>query len=118
MQRVEDSSPAGLVPRALLDQVVAYFDPVEVILFGSRAQGRAREGSDIDLLVLLDDTAPAGKLTHTALYEARRGFRQAVDLLACREGEYRTRSRVPGSLPHRVATEGVVVYRRSHDAHA
>jgi predicted nucleotidyltransferase len=35
-----------LVPPELLDAVVAHFDPVRVILFGSRARGDAGADSD------------------------------------------------------------------------
>jgi uncharacterized protein len=100
------------VPRELLDGIVTYFEPVEVILFGSRARGGAGPDSDVDLLVVLDDDAPAAKLSLRALHEARRDYHRPVDLFACREGEFRARARVPGSLPHLIAREGAVVYRR------
>jgi hypothetical protein len=70
------------LPRDLLDRIVAYFEPVEVILFGSRARGEARPDSDLDLLVVLDDDAPAAKLSLRALHEARRGYHRPVGLLA------------------------------------
>jgi predicted nucleotidyltransferase len=38
--------------RRLIDHVVAAMQPIEVWLFGSRAQQRARETSDYDLLVV------------------------------------------------------------------
>jgi len=49
----------AVVPRHLLDAVVAWFQPQRVILFGSLARGQAGSDSDIDLLVVLDDDAPA-----------------------------------------------------------
>src|SRR4029077_14327238 len=48
------------LPRDLLDPIVAYFKPRRGILFGSRARGGATRDSDIDLLVVVDDDAPAG----------------------------------------------------------
>lgn len=51
------------IPRDLLDPVVDYVRPQRVILFGSRARGEARRGSDIDLLVIVDDDTPSEKLT-------------------------------------------------------
>ena len=48
----------GMAPvtDALLDQmvqaIVAEVDPEQVILFGSRARGDAREDSDVDLVVV------------------------------------------------------------------
>jgi predicted nucleotidyltransferase len=45
------------VPAELLRAVVAYFRPRQVILFGSHARGDAGGDSDIDLAVVLDDSA-------------------------------------------------------------
>lgn len=39
----------------MTERIVRKFDPVEVILFGSRARGDNRPDSDVDLLVVLDD---------------------------------------------------------------
>jgi predicted nucleotidyltransferase len=101
------------VPKDLLASVVAYFDPVRVILFGSRARGDARLDSDYDLLVVLDDDAPAEKWRWQAPYEARRGFHGAVDILRCRLSAYEARRDVIGSLAHTAHEEGAVVYERA-----
>ena len=66
------------VPRPLLDAIVRRFDPVEVILFGSRARGDDGPDSDWDLLVVLDDDAPAEDLRLRAAYEAVAGTRIAA----------------------------------------
>jgi 6-phosphogluconolactonase len=42
----------------LLDRVVAHCHPQRVILLGSAARGEIGRGSDIDLLVVVDDDAP------------------------------------------------------------
>jgi uncharacterized protein len=102
-----------VVPKDLLASVVAYFNPVQVILFGSRARGDARLDSDYDLLIILDDEAPAEKWRWQAPYEARRGFHGAVDILRCRRSAYEARRDVIGSLAHTAHEEGAVVYERA-----
>lgn len=104
------------VPEDLLASVVAYFKPRRVILFGSRARGEADEDSDIDLLVVLDNDAPRELLSWRALWEARKDYRGAVDLVPCRESVFRERADVVGSLPWIAVTEGVVVYERAEAA--
>lgn len=42
---------------AAIERLRAAFDPEEIILFGSRAYGRPRPDSDVDLLVVLRSTA-------------------------------------------------------------
>ncbi|MEK9163875.1 MAG: nucleotidyltransferase domain-containing protein, partial [Chloroflexota bacterium] len=39
----------------MVKRIVTQFDPVRIILFGSRARGAARPDSDVDLLVILPD---------------------------------------------------------------
>ena len=68
--------------------------------------------ADYDLLVVVDDDAPSGMLTLAAGYEARRGFRRPADVVPCRESTFRRRARLPGTLCHTAATEGIVVYER------
>jgi predicted nucleotidyltransferase len=56
-------------------RIVRRFDPVEVILFGSRARGDHRPDSDVDLIVVLDEiedrrgtrVAVMGELNHSRL---------------------------------------------------
>lgn len=102
----------GHVPEELLRSVVAYFDPVRVILFGSHARGEAGPDSDYDLLVVLDDDAPKEKLHWSAAWEARKDFHGAVDVVPCRESAFRRRSRLRGSPLAEIAREGVVLYER------
>ncbi len=103
---------AAPVPEKLLRSVVAYFNPVRVILFGSHARGEAGPDSDYDLLVVLDDDAPAEKRTLRAGFEAAGEFPLAVDVVPVRARRFAERSRAPGTLSHTASTEGVVVYER------
>jgi predicted nucleotidyltransferase len=106
------------VPAELLQAVVEYFDPRRIILFGSRARGDAREESDHDLLVVVDDDVPADKLHWRSLHEARRRYRKAVDIVTVRQSTFDDQADVVGTLPHMAATEGVVVFDRGHRARA
>ena len=101
-----------LVPPELLDGVVAYFCPRRVVLFGSRARGDAGADSDIDLLVILDDDAPAEKLTLRAGWESRRGYDRAVDVVPVRDSVYRRRARIAGTLAYEAEIDGIAVYER------
>ena len=101
-----------LVPEVLLGQVVAVFDPRRVILVGSRARGEAREDSDYDLVVVLDDWVPDERLSARRRYEAHKGLAIPVDIIPCREGALNERAQAIGSFAHAVLNEGVVVYER------
>jgi predicted nucleotidyltransferase len=103
---------ASLVPRELLDPLVAYFKPQRIILIGSVARGEAGPDSDIDLVVVLDDDVSPELLKAKAVAEARAGYHGAVDIILCRASKLRERARAIGSFAHQVLRDGVTVYER------
>jgi predicted nucleotidyltransferase len=103
----------SLVPAELLNRVVDYFGPRRVVLFGSRARGESGPDSDIDLLVILDDDAPAEKLTLRAGWESRRGYDHPVDVVPVREAVYRRRAKIAGTLAYEAEIDGIAVYERA-----
>lgn len=102
-----------LVPPELLNRVVEYFHPRRVVLFGSRARGESGADSDIDLLVILDDDAPADKLTLRAGWESRRGCDHPADVIPVRDAVYRRRAKIAGTLAYEAAIDGIAVYERA-----
>ena len=102
-----------LVPAELLSRVVDYFHPRRVLLFGSRARGESGPDSDIDLLVILDDDAPADKLTLRAGWESRRGYDHPVDVVPVRDAVYRRRAKIAGTLAYEAEIDGIAVYERA-----
>ena len=69
--------------------------------------------SDIDLLVILDDDAPADKLTLWAGWEARRGYDRPVDVIPVRDAVYLRRPKIAGTLAYEAEIEGIAVYERA-----
>jgi predicted nucleotidyltransferase len=102
-----------LVPPELLDRVVAFFHPRRVVLFGSHARGEAGADSDIDLLVILDDDAPADHLTLRAGWESRRGYNHPADVIPVRDAVYRRRAKIAGTLAYEAEIDGIAVYERA-----
>jgi uncharacterized protein len=102
-----------LVPPELLDRVVDYFHPRRVVLFGSRAWGESTPDSDIDLLVILDDDAPADRLTLRSGWESRRGYNRPVDVIPVREAVYRRKAKIAGTLAYEAEIDGIAVYERA-----
>ncbi len=96
-------------------RIVEVSNPQAIILFGSYAEGRASEGSDLDLLVIAR-TRHVGLLTeriYEAVAEASYGRWHkvpAVDILVLTPSQWRQESQLPGQLPHRVKRTGVTIY--------
>ena len=111
----------GMVPvtDALLDQmvqaIVAEVDPEQVILFGSRARGDAREDSDVDLVVV--EAEPFGpersrRQELVRLYHALAEFPVSTDILVYSHDDV---DYWRDSLNHvlaRALREGKVLYER------
>ena len=83
--------------------IVKEVNPVRIILFGSIARGNAREGSDVDLLVIEDAPFGEGRSRFRETVRINRalaGFGIAKDILVCSIDEI---ERWRNSLNHVVA---------------
>ena len=72
----------------LLRRVVEVMQPLEVWLFGSRAEGRERPDSDYDLLVVLPDDVPVSAFDPVRAWRVGRDVRVAADIVPCTRSEF------------------------------
>ena len=97
----------------LVEALVAEFDPVRIILFGSVAAGSDGPDSDIDLLIVLDDAPLADR--RRKMVEMRRATRDVAaphDLLVTSVADLARNSAKPGTTEYEPAQHGVAVYER------
>ena len=73
---------------ALLARLIPALEPLQILLFGSRAEGRARPDSDFDLLVVLADDAPEEEADYDAVYAPVVGSGIGCDIIPCRWSDY------------------------------
>lgn len=89
------------------------FEAKEIILFGSQVEGKADEGSDIDLCVI---TEKSKKRKIHVLRELRRAIAPVLtyplDLLVYDKDEFYKRASVSSSFEHKIKTEGVKIYEQ------
>jgi uncharacterized protein len=92
-----------------LQRLIAAADPAEIVAFGSRAKGTAREDSDLDLAVILkgNDLPP-----RSALWKAVSGLRMSVDLILTNEATHERLRQSINSVHRDIAEEGIVLYRK------
>lgn len=101
--------------REMVDTIVREADPDTVILFGSRARGDARPGSDVDLLIVEREpfSPQRSRRRETArLYLAVRRLAIAKDLLLYSRDEFERLKDSPHHIVGRAQREGKVLHAR------
>ena len=95
----------------MVDRIVNGFDPSQVLLFGSHAQGSASEWSDVDLLVVLSDVTDKRQ----AAIEIRRSLGDLLvskDIVVTTPDDIASRGHVVGTVLHAAIRDGKVLYER------
>ncbi len=110
-------SPISIAPidpqcARLVRHVVEVMHPLEVWLFGSRAEGRARPTSDYDLLVVMPDGTPAVELDPVRAW--RLGWEAGVtaDVIPWTRGEFDEERHEIDTLARAAWVRGHKVYER------
>ena len=99
---------------AIVKRIVEAVHPDYIYLFGSQANGTAREDSDIDLLIIADMEGPRRKrnLRIQQLFPMR-DF--AMDVFVFKPKEFERHKRLINSISYIVSKEGKIVYERSRE---
>ena len=87
-------------------------DPVKIMLFGSYAQGRPSEESDLDLLVI-ERELRARRKEMVRLRRLLRPLRIPVDIIVVSEKVLNEWASTPGNVFYEAASEGRVMYEAS-----
>ena len=96
----------------LVRHVVEVMDPLEVWLFGSRAEGRARPTSDYDLLVVMPDGTPEPELDPVRAWRLGWEVRVTADIIPCTRSEFEEEKHEIDSLPRAAVQRGRKIYER------
>ena len=96
----------------IVDRIVRQFDPVRIILFGSRARGEARADSDVDLLVVLSKVSDKRRAA-IAIRRALNGIPASKDIIVATPQEIAERGNVIGLVLRPALREGKVIYERA-----
>lgn len=93
----------------IVDAIRDHISPELILLFGSRAMGGAREGSDYDLMVVLRDGSDLERHRREAC-DALHAIGIGADVLVRSASDYQRRQADPGFLDWLVSREGVLLY--------
>lgn len=93
-------------------KIAEEFSPERIILFGSRARGRAHADSDVDLLVVMECEGPGARQAAEILNRVQPEF--AVDLIVRTPEELRRRLALEDRFLTDVVRHGQVLYEAAH----
>ena len=96
----------------LVRHVVEVMNPLEVWLFGSRAENRARPTSDYDLLVVMPDGTPESELDPVRAWRLGWEVRVTADIIPCTRSEFDEEKHEIDSLPRAAVLRGRKLYER------
>src|SRR5258708_26139488 len=100
--------------QSLTQRIVDNVHPYRVILFGSRACGTARPDSDIDLLVIVDETDDPRERRY-AVYNAAKVPFVPMDVLVRTPAEIETRLAMGDFFIKDIVENGRVLYESDRD---
>jgi len=93
------------------DRIVDAYQPVRLVLFGSRARGDAPADSDVDLLVVLPSVSDKRRLA-VELRRLLRDLPVGKDIVVTTPDEIAARGGIVGSLLRSALREGRVLFEQ------
>lgn len=106
VKQVDDSLLQEVVKR-----IVEAVDPDKIILFGSYAYGKPHEGSDLDILVVMESDLPRYKRS-VPIYRALAGLLIPKDVLVYTPQEIEAWKDVPQAFITSIVKKGRVIYEK------
>jgi predicted nucleotidyltransferase len=102
------------IDQGLLDEtvrrIVAALQPQTIYLYGSHAYGQPHQDSDVDLLVVVRDSALPPHRRAVAAYRALRGLFLPAEVKVVTQAEFERRARWQSSIERIVLDRGKVLY--------
>jgi len=96
-----------------VQRIVATFDPLVIYLYGSHAYGQPHQDSDIDLLVVVNESPLPPHQRAVAAYRALRGLFAPVEIKVATRAEFERRAQWQSSIERIVQEKGKVLYGAS-----
>jgi len=93
----------------IVRRIRAVAAPTKIILFGSYARGDADRDSDVDLLVVVEET-PSPRELAVEIHKALGGLGKPIDVIVATEDMMARFGDIPGVIYEEAATTGVELY--------
>ena len=95
----------------VVKRIVQSFNPQKIILFGSYAYGKPHEGSDLDILVIMESNLPRYKRS-IPIYRVLADLLIPMDILVYTPEEVEAWKDVPQAFVTSILKKGKVLYEK------
>lgn len=95
---------------AIVERLRTAFSPIAIYLFGSYVYGTPNRHSDLDLLVVVEDSPMSPYQRDALAYRALRGIGVAKDVQVYTRAEFEDRAALPVSFERTVKQKGKLLY--------
>ncbi|MDI6735487.1 MAG: nucleotidyltransferase domain-containing protein [bacterium] len=95
--------------QGIVEQLIRIYKPEKIILFGSLAKGKMKEGTDIDFFIIKKD-APELGIDRIRQLDALIKYRLATDFIVYKPEEVKERLKIGDPFIKSILKEGKVLY--------
>ena len=103
--------------KAIIEEVkqrlIETYNPIAIYVFGSYAWGTPTEDSDLDLLVIVDESDEKSYKRPVAGYRALRGLDISKDLIIQTKEEFERATNNITTLGYKIKKDGELIYARA-----
>jgi uncharacterized protein len=94
-------------------KLIEVYNPIAIYVFGSYAWGTPTEDSDLDLLIVVDESTEKSYKRPVAGYYALRELDVAKDLIVKTKQEFESSASNVTTLIYKIKTDGKLIYARA-----
>jgi len=106
-----------MIKKEIIEEVkkrlVEVYDPIAIYVFGSYAWGCPNEDSDLDLLIVVDESDEKSYKRPVAGHRALRGLDLSKDIIVKTKKEFEQASDNITTLMYKIKNDGELVYARA-----
>jgi len=100
--------------KEVVRRILRVVNPLKIILFGSWAYGKPRKGSDLDILVVVEENVKSRYDMMVELYGALRGILIPKDIVVATTDQIEDWKNVPQAFITKIVKKGRVIYEREN----
>jgi len=97
--------------KEIVNRIVNEVHPDKIILFGSYAYGKPKDGSDLDILIIMNSDLPRYRRS-VPVYKALAGLLVSKDIIVYTPQEIEEWSEVPQAFISTLMRKGMVIYEK------